>query len=148
MGLPVFSFAQYGRFQKNLVQGVPNLWHCRAGCRYLYVCEDGLVHRCSQQRGIPGILLDAYSREDLARESVAVKPCSEFCTVSCVHQTATLDGFRENPVESFNQIMEIRWEIDPDFEPSRLVKLLARLFLTGRHRKLIGRIALRILKIS
>jgi hypothetical protein len=22
--------------------------------RYLYICEDGLVHYCSQQRGTPG----------------------------------------------------------------------------------------------
>jgi len=148
MGSPIFSFAQYGRFQKNLVQGLPNRWHCRAGCRYLYICEDGLVHRCSQQRGIPGVALGSYSREDLDRESHAVKPCSEFCTVSCVHQTAMLDSFRENPGAVLAQIMDSRKELDPDFEPSRLVKLLARLFLTGRNRKLFSRIALRILKIS
>ena len=28
-------------------------WRCRAGSRYLYICEDGLVHYCSQQRGYP-----------------------------------------------------------------------------------------------
>ena len=30
--------------------------------RYLYVCEDGLVHWCSQQRGHPGIPLGALRR--------------------------------------------------------------------------------------
>lgn len=148
MGSPIFSFAQYGRFQKNLVQGLPNQWHCRAGCRYLYICEDGLVHRCSQQRGIPGSPLDSYSQEDLARESSTVKHCSAFCTVSCVHQTAMLDSFRENPGAALAQIMDSRKELDPDFEPSRLVKLLTRLFLTGRNRKLLSKIALRILRIS
>lgn len=148
MGSPIFSFAQYGRFQKNLVQGEPNEWHCRAGCRYLYICEDGRVHRCSQKRGIPGIPLESYSLDDLERESHTVKPCSAFCTVSCVHQTALLDSFRENPGAALTQIMDIRKELDPDFEPSRLVKLLSRLFLTGKNRKLFGRIALRILKIS
>ena len=34
--------------------GKPNDWRCRAGARYLYICEDGLVHYCSQQRGYPG----------------------------------------------------------------------------------------------
>ena len=34
--------------------GKPNEWRCRAGARYLYICEDGLVHYCSQQRGYPG----------------------------------------------------------------------------------------------
>ena len=50
----VFSFAHYDRFQENLVRGLPNAWHCHAGARFLYVCEDGLVHWCSQQRGHPG----------------------------------------------------------------------------------------------
>ena len=40
-------------FQDNLADGKPNEWRCRAGARYLYVCEDGLVHYCSQQRGYP-----------------------------------------------------------------------------------------------
>ena len=55
MGKSAFDFANYNRFQKNLVAGAPNDWKCRAGARYLYVCEDGLVHWCSQQRGHPGI---------------------------------------------------------------------------------------------
>ncbi len=41
-------------FQSNLADGKPNDWNCRAGARYLYICENGLVHWCSQQRGIPG----------------------------------------------------------------------------------------------
>jgi MoaA/NifB/PqqE/SkfB family radical SAM enzyme len=147
MGTPVFSFAQYGLFQKNLVDGLPNQWHCRAGCRYLYICEEGLVHRCSQQRGIPGTSLASYSRNDLDRESKTVKKCTPFCTVSCVHQTALLDRFRENPKAVLDQIMVSRKELDPSFKPPRLVRLLRRLFLTGRNRKLFVKIALRILKI-
>jgi len=49
------TFAYYNQFQKNLVRGLSNDWHCRAGSRYLYICENGLVHYCSQQRGFPGI---------------------------------------------------------------------------------------------
>ena len=40
-------------FQMNLADGKPNEWQCRAGARYLYICENGLVHWCSQQRGSP-----------------------------------------------------------------------------------------------
>ena len=60
LGKSAFDYANYNRFQKNLADGQPNEWQCRAGARYLYVCEDGLVHWCSQQRGHPGIPLDRY----------------------------------------------------------------------------------------
>lgn len=84
----------YWTFQKNLMNGQPNRWRCRAGGRYLYVCEDGLVHYCSQQRGTPGIPLDRYGRADLTREFDTVKACAPFCTVSCVHQASFADGWR------------------------------------------------------
>src|SRR5215468_5898745 len=47
------SFTRINAFQDNIAQGRPNQWRCRAGGRYLYICEDGLVHYCSQQRGYP-----------------------------------------------------------------------------------------------
>jgi MoaA/NifB/PqqE/SkfB family radical SAM enzyme len=55
-------------FQDNLADGRPNRWRCRAGARYLYVCEDGLVHYCSQQRGYPGTPLEQYTIDDVRRE--------------------------------------------------------------------------------
>lgn len=84
----------YLMFQKNLMAGKPNAWHCRAGARYLYICEDGLVHYCSQQRGSPGIPLADYGAADIAREFETVKSCAPFCTVSCVHQASFLDAWR------------------------------------------------------
>jgi MoaA/NifB/PqqE/SkfB family radical SAM enzyme len=94
------SFAYYNQFQRNLIDGRPNHWSCRAGSRYLYICEDGHVHYCSQQRGIPGIPLEKYTSEDLKREYETVKPCAPFCTISCVHQISLIDHFREKPRES------------------------------------------------
>ena len=84
----------YLTFQKNLMAGLPNQWRCRAGARYLYICEDGLVHRCSQQRGIPGTPLAEYTVKDIAREYDTVKACAPFCTVNCVHQASFLDSWR------------------------------------------------------
>lgn len=81
-------------FQKNLVDGKPNRWRCRAGARYLYICEDGLVHYCSQQRGFPGIPLGKYTQEDIRREYFTRKPCAPFCTISCVHQVSMFDFWR------------------------------------------------------
>jgi MoaA/NifB/PqqE/SkfB family radical SAM enzyme len=90
----ITHFINYMMFQKNLMAGKPNAWHCRAGARYLYICEDGLVHYCSQQRGAPGIPLLDYGPNDISREFDTVKPCAPFCTVSCVHQASFLDLWR------------------------------------------------------
>ncbi len=51
----LFSFAHFDEFQQNISRAAPTNWHCRAGGRFLYICEEGLVHYCSQQRGRPGI---------------------------------------------------------------------------------------------
>jgi MoaA/NifB/PqqE/SkfB family radical SAM enzyme len=81
-------------FQKNLMAGKPNAWKCRAGARYLYICEDGLVHYCSQQRGSPGIPLESYSVEKIRREFLTAKSCAPYCTVGCVHRVSTMDFWR------------------------------------------------------
>src|SRR5688572_5344426 len=91
------AFIRYDQFQRNLAQGLRNDWKCHAGSRYLYVCEDGLVHYCSQQRGHPGIPLHQYNVEDLKREYHTIKSCAPYCTISCVHRVGVIDEFRENP---------------------------------------------------
>ena len=89
------SYAQANNyFQDNLAEGKPNNWRCRAGARYLYVCEDGLVHYCSQQRGYPAIPLEEYTLEQIRREYRTKKACAPFCTISCVHQTSMMDFWR------------------------------------------------------
>jgi MoaA/NifB/PqqE/SkfB family radical SAM enzyme len=88
------SFTRINSFQDNIAQGRPNQWRCRAGARYLYICEDGLVHYCSQQRGYPGIPLEKYTVNDIRREYLTEKGCAPHCTVSCVHQVSVLDSWR------------------------------------------------------
>ncbi len=84
----------YFLFQRNLIHGRPNHWACRAGARYLYVCEDGRVHWCSQRRGYPGIPITDYRRADIRREFATEKTCSPRCTLSCVHQMSMFDRWR------------------------------------------------------
>lgn len=84
----------YRLFQRNLMQGRPNDWKCRAGARYLYVCEEGKVHWCSQRRGYPGIPLLEYGRADIEREFNTRKSCSPLCSLSCVHQMSMFDRWR------------------------------------------------------
>lgn len=88
------SFSRINKFQDNIALGKPNQWRCRAGARYLYICEDGLVHYCSQQRGYPAIPLEKYTREDFDREYITEKSCAPHCTVSCVHQVSIFDAWR------------------------------------------------------
>ena len=64
------SFTRIHAFQDNIAKGQPNDWRCRAGARYLYICEDGLVHYCSQQRGYPGSSAgDVHARRHAPRIS-------------------------------------------------------------------------------
>ena len=90
------EYARLGWFQNNLAEGKPNEWRCRAGARYLYVCEDGLVHHCSQQRGNPGTPLSEYTQADIDRAYDEEKWCAPYCTVACVHKVSILDNWR-NP---------------------------------------------------
>lgn len=88
------SYARLDFFQENIANAKPNDWRCRAGARYLYICEDGLVHYCSQQRGAPGIPLAEYTVDDVRRAYRTEKACAPLCTVSCVHKVSAFDFFR------------------------------------------------------
>jgi MoaA/NifB/PqqE/SkfB family radical SAM enzyme len=88
------SYTRLNYFQDNIAHGRENRWRCRAGARYLYICEDGLVHYCSQQRGYPAKPLAEYTLEDVRREYRTAKSCAPRCTVACVHQTSYLDFWR------------------------------------------------------
>ncbi len=93
-GLEKRNFSQLNFFQENIANGQPNQWRCRAGARYVYICEDGLVHYCSQQRGYPGKPLDGYTVADIRREYSTEKACAPHCTVSCVHYVSYFDSWR------------------------------------------------------
>ena len=88
------NYAQFDKFQEAIVEGRANNWRCRAGSRYLYVCEDGLLHYCSQQRGFPGIPIADYVRDDVKREFLTGKSCAPHCTIGCVHRISYIDHWR------------------------------------------------------
>lgn len=137
----------YNQFQKNLMQGRPNQWHCRAGSRYLYVCEEGLVHYCSQQRGHPGIPLEQYTHENLERENVSVKPCAPYCTISCVHRVALIDDLRERPLEALERF----FPAEAGIQMPALVRCLKWIFLSpnpSRQQRLLKRAVQEIFRIA
>jgi MoaA/NifB/PqqE/SkfB family radical SAM enzyme len=144
-----FAFDYYNQFQKNLVRGLPNQWHCRAGSRYLYVCEDGLVHYCSQQRGYPAIPLADYTHEHLVRENKTVKSCAPYCTISCVHQVATVDALRENPREALARFFPSQEGQNANLP--RPIKILTWFFLPAKphsKRRVFQNAALRLLRVK
>jgi MoaA/NifB/PqqE/SkfB family radical SAM enzyme len=109
------NFSQINYFQNNIAHGQPSTWRCRAGSRYLYICEDGLVHYCSQQRGFPAKPLAEYTVADIRREYVTKKDCAPFCTVSCVHQISYMDFWRDRqtiastaPAEGSTPLVQIQ----------------------------------------
>lgn len=145
VGTSVFDYANYNRFQKNLAIGQPNEWHCRAGSRYLYVCEEGRVHWCSQQRGRPGVPLAQYDAEHLREQYHEPKACAPFCTVGCVHRVAQVDQLREHPQPTLEE-----WFAAPG--PGRSphlplpVRLLKWAFVTSPGRDLFRRAAVGVLE--
>ena len=146
LGGSAFDYANFNRFQRNLVSGRPNDWQCRAGARYLYVCEDGLVHWCSQQRGHPGIPLERYTRDDLEREYHTEKACAPFCTVGCVHRVAQLDDLRKDPIRTLSD-----WFAPVPGDESRRMPVAVRgltwMFVTSRHRDAFRHAAQRVFGI-
>lgn len=99
-------FSRLNYFQDNIANGKPSNWRCRAGARYLYICEDGLVHYCSQQRGFPGKPLEDYTLSDIRREYYTEKSCAPLCTVSCVHQISYFDFFRGEQTRSVTPVAQ------------------------------------------
>lgn len=114
------SYARFNQFQNNIAIGQPNNWRCRAGSRYLYICEDGLVHYCSQQRGYPAIPLSEYTRDDVKREYFTEKSCAPNCTISCVHQTSLVDFWRDPQTMPSHQVFR------PAAEHPELVQIKTR----------------------
>jgi MoaA/NifB/PqqE/SkfB family radical SAM enzyme len=109
------NYSRFNWFQDDIAWGRSHEWRCRAGARYLYICEDGLVHYCSQQRGYPGKPLTEYTVADIRREYLTDKGCAPYCTVSCVHQVSYFDSWRNpqtikgpQPVSQAERLVQIR----------------------------------------
>jgi len=81
-------------FEKQLIEKGVSDFKCRAGSRYLYIDEFGIVRYCSQQREMYGKPLEAMTYDDLKENFHTKKPCSNGCTVGCVRRSSRLDNWR------------------------------------------------------
>lgn len=150
MSKPLFSFASHNPWRQNLAMGLPNDWHCGAGGRHLYICEDGLVHYCMAQRGYPAIPLARYTQEDIERESKAVKSCAPYCTIFCIQRIALLDRLREQPIQTLQQLFPSKGAGAKSALPVP-VRILTALFAPPSQARGAGffrKTALRILRID
>lgn len=146
-----FSFARHNPWRANLVRGLPNQWHCTAGGRHLYICEDGLVHYCLAQRGYPAIPLSRYTREDVIRESKTEKSCAPYCTVFCVQRVASLDQLRTSPRQALVQLFPSGGGRNDTPALPVPIRVLKAMFLPSRDvpsARFFRKAALRLLKID
>jgi MoaA/NifB/PqqE/SkfB family radical SAM enzyme len=81
------------RWERRLLRTGTAPWTCRAGARFLYIDEAGIVSYCSQRRGEPGVPLATYTAEHL-RRGRQPKGCEVGCTLSCVRRASAPDAWR------------------------------------------------------
>ncbi len=81
-------------WERDMLHDGSSPFKCRAGGRYLYVDEFGLVSYCSQRRGAPGIDLLDYTADDVERGFYTPKGCEARCTIGCARRASAFDGWR------------------------------------------------------
>ncbi len=93
-------------YRERLIQTGEAAFRCRAGARYLYIDEMGMVRWCAQTRsGFGKILLD-YSLDDLRQQFYSWKSCSTKCSVGCVRTASAFDEWRsQKPTRQPLQIL-------------------------------------------
>jgi MoaA/NifB/PqqE/SkfB family radical SAM enzyme len=84
-------------WERDMLRDGSSPFKCRAGGRYLYVDEFGLVSYCSQRRGAPGIDLLEYTADDVEREFYTPKGCEARCTIGCARRASAFDEWRSQP---------------------------------------------------
>jgi MoaA/NifB/PqqE/SkfB family radical SAM enzyme len=92
----VFHLAGEG-WEDDMLRDGSSPFKCRAGGRYLYVDEFGLVSYCSQRRGSPGIDLLEYTADDVERGFYTPKGCEAQCGITCARRASAFDEWRSQP---------------------------------------------------
>ena len=89
-----------------LIAGRRPAWRCRAGSRFLYVDEFGLVQFCSAQRGRLNKPLADYTRRDLRAQARTYKGCERGCALLCVYRVSALDN---RPLHAVASLVRMAW---------------------------------------
>ena len=89
-----------GDYREHLINEGAAPFHCRAGSRYLYVDEFGLVHWCSQTREAFAKNLMSYTPDDLRAQFDTGKSCNPGCSIGCARTASAYDEWRGQPARS------------------------------------------------
>jgi len=83
-----------GNYRDRLIHGAQAPFRCRAGARYLYVDEFGMVCWCAQTRASFRKPLLDYTLDDLREQFYTGKSCQATCSVGCVRTVSAYDAWR------------------------------------------------------
>ncbi len=93
------GFPEFTDYRETMIEQGKAPFKCRAGSRYLYVDEAGLVSWCSQTRSVFSKPLMDYGLVDLRREFYSYKSCQDHCTLGCVRAASSVDGWRKQDIK-------------------------------------------------
>ncbi|MBE3071901.1 MAG: radical SAM protein [Acidobacteria bacterium] len=93
------SLRESPRYRRQLVASGESPFRCRAGSRYLYIDQDGIVRWCAQTTEAFGRPLAEYTPDDLRRQFYAHKPCNTRCTIGCARSCSRIDRWFPQPRE-------------------------------------------------
>ena len=91
-------------YRERLIENGEAPFRCRAGARYLYVDESGLVRWCAQTRTGYGKNLMEYTLDDLREQFNTEKSCSPKCSVGCVRTASAYDEWRSQRLHPQRQL--------------------------------------------
>ena len=84
-------------YRERLIRQGSAPFKCRAGSRYLYIDEYGMVNWCSQTRTVWSKPLMGYTRNDLRAQFYKYKSCHATCTLNCARSQSYFDNWRRQP---------------------------------------------------
>ena len=84
-------------YRERLIRHGSAPFKCRAGSRYLYIDEYGMVNWCSQTRTVWSKPLMGYTRNDLREQFYKYKSCHATCTLNCARSQSYFDNWRRQP---------------------------------------------------
>jgi len=107
-GLVPRTFPEFTNHHQEMIKNGSAPFKCRAGSRYLYVDEGGVVSWCSQTRHVFRKNLMDYEYEDLKREFFTYKSCQDKCTIGCVRAASSVDNWRRQDSPEPSLEMELK----------------------------------------